>query len=122
MAGDLLVYWQKLFFSGTRESYPMTYLELQDALAVFGLGERATLKEIKARHRALAKTHHPDRGGAADGAAMRRVNLAYQLLLAYCEGYRYCFSEAEFLEQHPGERLRRQFGWDPVWGGKPEQG
>ena len=42
----------------------MTYRELQDALETFGLGERATLKEVKARHRALAKAHHPDRVGA----------------------------------------------------------
>ncbi len=99
----------------------MTYRELQEALAIFGLGERATLKQIKARHRELARAHHPDRGGPADGEAMQRVNAAYRLLLAYCEGYRFCFSEEEFLEQHPEERLRRQFGWDPVWSGKAEK-
>jgi len=98
----------------------MTYRTLQDALAVFGLGERATLKQIKARHRALAKTYHPDRGESADPLAMQRVNAAYRILLAYCEGYRFSFSEAEFLEQVPEERLRRQFGWDPVWGGEQE--
>lgn len=97
----------------------MTYRSLQDALAIFGIEERATLKQIKARHRALAKIHHPDRGGN-DSLAMQKVNAAYKLLLAYCEGYRFCFSEAEFLEQVPEERLRRQFGWDPVWGGSPE--
>ena len=98
----------------------MTFRNLQDALAVFGLGERATLKQIKARHRALAKTYHPDRGESADPLAMQRVNAAYRILLAYCEGYRFSFSEAEFLEQVPAERLRRQFGWDPVWGGEQE--
>jgi hypothetical protein len=98
----------------------MTYRTLQDALAVFGLGERATLKQIKARHRTLAKAYHPDRGESADPLAMQRVNAAYRILLAYCEGYRFCFSEAEFLEQVPEERLRRQFGWDSVWGGEQE--
>lgn len=98
----------------------MTYRELQEALAVFNLGERATLKQIKARHRALAKAHHPDRSDAADVTAMQRVNLAYHTLLTYCEGYRFCFSEEEYLEQQPEERLRRQFGCDPVWGGGQE--
>jgi hypothetical protein len=98
----------------------MTYRELQEALAIFGLGERATLKQIKARHRVLAKTHHPDRGAESDPAAMRRVNAAYRTLIAYCEGYRFNFSEAEFFEQVPEERLRRQFGWDPVWSGSEE--
>lgn len=98
----------------------MTYQELQEALAVFALGERATLAQVKARHRELAKRHHPDRGGSKDPEAMRRVNAAYRVLLEYCTNYRYCFSEEEFLEQVPAERLRRQFGWDPVWGGKEE--
>lgn len=99
----------------------MTYRELQEAAAIFGLGERATLKEIKARHRALAKEHHPDRAGEDAADAMRRINAAYRMLLAYCEGYRFSFGEEEFLEQNPDERLRRQFGWDPVWGGKADE-
>jgi len=98
----------------------MTYRELQAALAVFDLGERATLKQVKARHRELARAHHPDRGDAGDPEAMRRVSAAYRILLSYCENYRFCFSEAEFLEQYPEERLRRQFGWDPVWSGQEE--
>jgi DnaJ-class molecular chaperone len=98
----------------------MTYQDLQDALAVFGLGERATLAQVKARHRQLAKSHHPDLGGDDDPEAMRRINAAYRVLFDYCTNYRYCFSEAEFLEQCPAERLRRQFSWDPVWGGKQE--
>jgi len=98
----------------------MTYGELQEALSRFGLGERATLKQIKARHRLLVKAHHPDQGAGRDGVVIQQVNDAYKVLLAYCESYRFNFSEAEFLEQFPEERLRRQFSGDPVWGGKPE--
>jgi hypothetical protein len=94
----------------------MTFEELHQARRLFGLTERATLREIKARHRALAKRHHPDAGGE-DAEPIRRLNDAYRLLLAYCGGYRYSFAEAEFYEQNPEERLRRQFAWDPVWGG-----
>ena len=98
----------------------MTHAELQEALTRFGLGERATLKQIKARHRQLVKAHHPDHGAGGDPETIRQVNAAYQVLLAYCENYRFSFGEEEFLEQFPEERLRRQFSWDPVWGGKPE--
>lgn len=99
----------------------MTYRDLQQAATLFGLGERATLRQIKARHRELAKMHHPDRGAAADPLMMQRINSAYKILIDYCGSYRFSFGEAEFLEQHPEERLRRQFGWDPVWSGKSEE-
>ena len=40
----------------------MYFADLQEALKVLGLGERATIREIKAHHRALVKRHHPDTG------------------------------------------------------------
>lgn len=91
----------------------MGYAEFTRARELFGLGERATLKQIKARHRLLVKTHHPDRVKKEDSAIIREINAAYALLLAYCESYRFCFSEEEFLEQDPQERLRRQFDCAP---------
>lgn len=93
----------------------MTYQEFKTAVEVFGLGERATLEQIKRRHRELVKDHHPDLGHSSDLETIRRINRAHQILTEYCRGYHYCFSEAEFLEQTPTERLRRQFGWDAAW-------
>lgn len=95
----------------------MTYQELQGALQVFGFTDRASLKEIKSRHRQLAKLHHPD-GGQGDAKAMGQVNAAYQLLLDYVTDYRFSFTESEFYEQNPEERLRRQFMEDPLWGSR----
>jgi DnaJ-class molecular chaperone len=86
----------------------MTYGELQQALRILDLGERASLKEIKARHRRLVKRHHPDLG-EPDARQIRRINAAYRLLLDYCNGYRFCFNREEFFEQNPEERLREQF-------------
>lgn len=98
----------------------MTYQKLVAALELFQLGERSTLKQIKARHRELVKTHHPDRGGAGDPEVIRTINSAYKILRTYCDEYSYCFAEEEFLEQRPEERLRRQFGWDPVCGAQSD--
>lgn len=89
----------------------MTYDELKQALEIFSLNERATLKQIKARHRALAKGHHPDMGSEGSPRTMTAINSAYALLTSYCQNYCYSFSEEEFLEQVPEERLRRQFDW-----------
>ncbi len=94
----------------------MTFQELQEARALFGFGERASLAMIRDRHRSLVKRHHPD-SGREDGEAIRRINGAYRILCDYCRNYQYSFAEEEFLNQHPDERLRRQFAGDPVWGG-----
>ncbi len=98
----------------------MTYQQFREAVEVFGLGERATLQQIKARHRELVKTHHPDRSSATNQETIRRINSAHKMLMDYCNGYHFCFSEEEFLTQTPTERIKRQFGWDPVWGGQGE--
>ena len=87
----------------------MTYEKLMSAIRTFGLGERATLDEIKNRYRELAKRHHPDGGIREDAEAIYRVIEANRVILEYVESYRYCFSEEEYLEQDPEERFRRQF-------------
>jgi DnaJ-class molecular chaperone len=99
----------------------MTYQELKAALEIFGITERATIEQIKQRHRELVKLHHPDQNDAVDPELIRKINLAYEILTAYCADYRYCFSEEEYLEQNPGERLRRQFSTDPLWAGRQEE-
>lgn len=94
----------------------MTYERLRSAIRIFGLGERATLEEIKTRYRELAKRHHPDGGAAEDAEEIYRVNEANRVIKEYVESYRFCFSEREYLDQCPEERLRRQFMDDPLWG------
>ena len=94
----------------------MEYEELRQALKVLALPERASLGEIKARHRNLVKRFHPDAGGG-DPERIRQINAAYRLLSAYCRDYRFKFTREEFLEQNPEERLRQQFERDPIWGG-----
>jgi preprotein translocase subunit Sec63 len=51
-----------------------------DARRLLGLGEGASLEEIRAAHRRLIAKVHPDTGGSADLA--ERVNLARDTLVA----------------------------------------
>lgn len=95
----------------------MTFAELQDARLILGVGERATLAEIKARHKVLVKLHHPDSGNDINPEMIRKVNAAYRLLFDYVNAYRFSFVESEFYEQNPEARIRMQFADDPVWGG-----
>jgi DnaJ-class molecular chaperone len=94
----------------------MTYADLLEARIVLGLGERAALKEIKTRHRELVKRHHPDTGNSDDPETIRKVNAAYRVLIDYVTAYHFTFTEDEFYEQNPDERLMRQFMDDPLWG------
>ncbi len=63
----------------------MTHDELKAALRVLGLGERATLHEIKARYRELAKRHHPDRWNATGSEEIYHVIEARRVILEYVE-------------------------------------
>lgn len=96
----------------------MTYADLQEALRVLGLGYRASLKEIKARHRELVKRHHPDSGNTDEQEMIRKVNAAYRIVCDYVSEYRFTFAEDEFYEQNPEERIIMQFADDPLWGKK----
>ncbi len=97
----------------------MHYADIVRALEVFGLSDRVTLREIKARHRELVRRHHPDSAGEGDDAEqIRLVNTAYGILREYAENYHFSFAEEEFYEQNPDERLRMQFADIPLWGSK----
>jgi curved DNA-binding protein CbpA len=54
-------------------------LQRQQALAVLGLPLNATPQQVKRRYRALAKRHHPDRGG--DPRQMQKIIAAYEFLM-----------------------------------------
>ncbi|TYO99106.1 DnaJ-like protein [Geothermobacter ehrlichii] len=97
---------------------PTSYEDLRRALQTFGLdaNERISLATIRDRYRSLVKKLHPDRHGG-DPEEIRRVNEAYRTLRAYCDSYRFCFSEEEFYRQNPEAHLLRQFATDPAWGG-----
>jgi len=94
----------------------MTHEKLRSAVRILGFGDRATLAEIKARYRELVKQHHPDAGISENAEYIYQVIAANKLVMEYVASYRYDFSEREYLEQDPEERLRRRFMTDPMWG------
>ena len=71
--------------------------EIDAARRLLGLGERASLAQIKEAYRRLAWKYHPDRcpEGQGGGEAMRQLNQAYRLLLAYCEEFPISFRREE---------------------------
>jgi len=99
-----------------------TYEKITAARRLLELPEQATLAEIKANYRRLIKKWHPDscsdKGG--DHVAMTaKLNAAYRIVIAYCNQYRFSFSEDEIKKYLPtDEWWLERFGNDPLWSNK----
>ena len=88
--------------------------EIDEARRLLGLGETATLKEVKSAYRTLAHHHHPDKRSGADGEeTMKRLNAAYKLLMDYCNNYKYSFREEDVVRAYPHDEYLRKYsyGW-----------
>ena len=92
-----------------------TFEEIDQARALLGLAEAATLQEIKQAYRKMAKRYHPDKSGASleNEEAMKEINRAYKLLVEFCARYRYAFREEDVDRTYPHERVSKRFreGW-----------
>ena len=89
--------------------------EIDKARKLLGLGETATLKEIKEAYRRLAHDYHPDRHGQSDQGheAMKRLNWAYKVLEEYCRDYEYSFRKEDVAMTYPDEEDFRR--WHDNW-------
>jgi DnaJ-class molecular chaperone len=87
--------------------------KIEEARKLLGLGEAATLKEIKRAFRTLAHRHHPDKYSNAASReteeTMKKLNWAYKLLMDYCDNYKYGFSEEDVARTYPDEEYIRTF-------------
>ena len=86
--------------------------DINNARRTLGLGETATLDEIKVAYRRLSLKYHPDK--CADGdrqeceEMFKKINKANEILMSYCSSYRYSFAEKDvkratgedFVEDH----------------------
>jgi len=101
----------------------MTFIELIEALYLFGFHENDVLsiKRIKQRHRSLLRKNHPDLHSDVDPERIRRLNEAAKMIMDYIQSYRFTFTAEEFYRQIPDEHLRHQFSGDPVWAGRIEE-
>jgi DnaJ family protein C protein 19 len=69
-----------LWAAWRRGRTPAPTMPVEDARRLLGVGEAATLQEIRDAHRRLIARVHPDAGGSAELA--HRVNLARDTLVA----------------------------------------
>lgn len=90
--------------------------EIDKARRLLGLGEFASLKDIKRAYRKRAFLYHPDKSSSqsAEGEEMmKRLNRAYKLLREYVAQYKYSFTEEDVRRAYPDDDYLRRYvyGW-----------
>ena len=91
------------------------FRKIDEARKLLGLGEEASLLEVKEAYRELALRYHPDRsepGNKKDREEMsKKINLAYETLMIYCANRKFLFKEKEvkgtLIEEEMRDRMRR---------------
>jgi len=96
------------------------FKEIDQARKLLGLGEDATLEEIKEAYRSLSLKYHPDKCQEADKKRceeiFKKVNHAKDIIGSYCANYRYSFRDKEVkkntMSKEEYEHLKRFYdGW-----------
>jgi DnaJ-class molecular chaperone len=100
----------------------VTPAALREAAEVLGIGERASLHEIRRKYYEEIKRWHPDvsdQDPAVSHEMTIRLKAAYDLLLDYCMNHVFSFRNedlAQDLEKNPADYWMERFGDDPIWG------
>lgn len=96
------------------------WAEIKAAAELLGLGENATLSEIKKAYRRKSKKHHPDvRKSVKQGAEsiqMHELTESYKKLLQYCAEYRFPLIPGENEQFESEDWWFERFGQDHLWG------
>ena len=91
---------------------------IEEAGKLLGLGDKATQGEMKRAYYSLSKQYHPDTAGqghSSDEDMMRRLTEAYNLLMRYCEEYRFPLSKSDGDIYDAEDWWMDRFGQDPLW-------
>jgi len=76
------------------------YEKIDNARKLLGLGENATIKEIKEAYKNLCLKYHPDRCEEKDKKKyeemIRKLNESMEILLNYCVNYNISFKKEAF--------------------------
>jgi len=92
---------------------------IEAARDLLGLGDRATRGEMKRAYRRLCKQYHPDLATDEEREAneemMYRLTSAYELLMRYCDEYRFPLAPREGDVYDAEDWWMDRFGQDPLW-------
>jgi curved DNA-binding protein CbpA len=97
-------------------------LSLREAADILGIGDKASISEIRVRYRELVRKWHPDiseHGQKDTHETMVRLNDAYDLIMNYCLRYEISFRPEDLRQSEGGDPMdtwMERYGDDPIWG------
>lgn len=98
----------------------MNFKRIDEARKILGLGEEASIEEVKEAFRCLSLQYHPDRCKDKDKkhceAMYKKITHARDVIIGYFESYRYSFKEKDVkkntMSKEEYEHLKRFYdGW-----------
>jgi len=98
------------------------FKQIDEARKLLGLGEYASLEEIKSAYKELVLKYHPDRCKGEKKKEceerFKKISHSRDVLMNYCAGYKYSFKENDAkrntMSKEYYEHLKRFYdGW---WG------
>ena len=96
------------------------YEEIEKAVSILDLPEKATIKQIKGKYRKLMTKWHPDKCGEDSEKCKemsQKIIEAYKIIMNYCNNFEYSFRKEDIKKEVEYEELwSEQFGNDPIWG------
>ena len=96
------------------------WADIKAAANLLGLGEKASLAEIKKAYRRLSKKLHPDVQNNSkqktEKVAMHELTEAYQTLLHYCAQYSFPLIPGDNEQLEDEDWWFERFGKDKFWG------
>ncbi len=100
----------------------LDHKKIDEARKVLGLGEEATMIEIRDVYRKLALKYHPDKCVSGDEGEreemFKKINEANETLMMYCANYRFSFRKEDMvssdMDKENYDHMKRFYdGW---WG------
>jgi DnaJ-class molecular chaperone len=98
----------------------MNFKRIDEARKILGLGEEATIEEVKEAFRNLSLKYHPDRCKDKDKKhcedMYKKITHARDIVIGYFASYRYSFKEKDVkkntMSKEEYEHLKRFYdGW-----------